>query len=166
MWKTLSIRRQRVLIGLALANLIWLVTLGALALSPTAATAPTDTRVAPVAGIACQTEATSALADRQVAGTIVIRIDGSIDFAISGDDSTAAWDAFAVSAELVERGCGPYDPIRIDLPDPSFIPGLRLVVEARWIDVQAWWQGHIDDETLSDRATRTTYQQADTPPLP
>jgi len=166
MWKTLSARQRRVLIGLALANLVLLATMGVLTLSPTAATLPTGTRVAPGTNIACQTIAARALADRRVAGTIVVHADGSIDFTISGDDPTAAWDAFAASAELVERGCGPYDPVRVDVPDPSLIPGLRLVVEARWTDVQAWWQGRIDDGALSDRAARTTYRQADRPLLP
>ncbi len=154
------------MIGLALANVVLLASIGTLALSPTPAATPTSIPSAPDVSVACQAEAASALTRREVAGTVAIRADGSVDFTISGDDPSDAWDAFAVSVELAANRCGPYDPIRVDVPDPSSIPGLRLVVEARWADVQAWAQGRLDDETLSGRATRSTYQRADSAPRP
>jgi hypothetical protein len=166
MWETLSNRQRNVLIGLALANVILLASIGTLALSPAPAATPTALPAAPDTSVACQAEAASALAHREVAGTIALRADGSVDFALSGDDPSDAWAAFAVSAELAANGCGPYDPVRVDVPDPSRIPGLRLVVEARWADVQAWSQGRLDDETLSDRAARSTYLRADAAPRP
>ncbi|HEY4689772.1 MAG TPA: hypothetical protein VIK33_10700 [Anaerolineae bacterium] len=159
MWKTLSPRQRRVLIGLGLTNAILLVTIGALALAPASEASPIATPHLPDTTIACRTTAAQALADHRVAGTVALRADGSIDFTLSGDDPADAWDAFAASAELPAQGCGPYDPIRVDVADPSLTPGLRLIVEARWIDVQAWAQGRIDDETLSQRTARSTYTQ-------
>ena len=157
MWAKLSTRQRRVLVGLGLANLILLIAAGAFLLTPGALPEPIHTPAPPDTSTACQTTAARALADHEVAGTIAIHADGSIEFVISGDAPTDAWDAFAVSVEMAGRGCGPYDPIRVDARDPSLAPNRRLVVEARWIDVQAWSQGRIDDNTLSTRAKRSTY---------
>ncbi len=162
MWTTLSIRQRRILIGLGLANLILLAAIGVLALTPAPQPAGTPPP-APDTALTCRSTAAHALVEHDVAGTVAIFPDGSIEFAIGDDDPASAWEAFAVSAELPARGCGPYDPIRIDVPDPSLTPNLRLVVEARWADVQAWWLGRIDDETLSERTRRSTYVQPSAP---
>jgi len=159
MWKAFSSRQRGVLIGLGLANVILLGAIAALALSPAPGLTPTVTP-APLHTVnACQAEAARALAEQYIAGIVAIRDDGSIDFTMSGDDPADAWVAFAVSAELPKLGCGPYDPIRVDAPDPSRIANRRLVVEASWLDVQAWSQGRIDDEVLSERMTRTSYMR-------
>ena len=159
MWKAFSSRQRGVLIGLGLANAILLGAIAALALSPAPGLTPTVTPAPPHTVNACQAEAARALAKQYVAGIVTIRDDGSIDFTMSGDDPADAWVAFAVSAELPKLGCGPYDPIRVDAPDPSRIANRRLVVEASWLDVQAWSQGRIDDEVLSERMTRTSYMR-------
>jgi hypothetical protein len=157
MWKGFSSRQRGVLIGLGLANVILLGTMAALALSPAPGLTPTVTPVPLDTLNTCQAEAARALAEQNVAGIVAIRDDGSIDFTMSGDDPADAWVAFAVSADLPKLACGPYTPIRVDAPDPSRIANRRLVVEAAWLDVQAWSQGRIDDEMLSERMTRTSY---------
>lgn len=162
MWTTLSIRQRRVLIGLSFANLILLAAIGVLAVAPAPQPATTPAPV-PDTALTCRSAAARALVEHDVAGTVAILPAGSIEFTIGDDDPASAWDAFAVSAELPARGCGPYDPIRIDVPDPSLAPNRRLVVEARWADVQAWWLGRIDDETLSERTRRSTYVRPSAP---
>jgi hypothetical protein len=164
MWRTLSSRQRSALIGLGLANLILLVAIAALALSPAPGTTPTVTPLPLHAANACQAEAARALAKQNIAGIVAIRDDGSIDFTMSGDDPADAWVGFAISAELPKLGCGPYNPIRVDAPDPSRIANRRLVVEASWLDVQAWSQGHIDDAALSERMTRASYTRPDLSP--
>lgn len=166
MLATLSPRQRRVLISLGLANLILLIVIGAFIFSPEPEPIPTSTTILPDTAPICQSAAASALAEHGVAGTITIRGDGSIDFVISGDDPADAWDAFAVSAELPEQSCGPYDPIRLDVSDPSLAPNHRLVVEARWDDVKAWSLGQIDDEALSERTHRSTYVRQPSPTQP
>ena len=163
MWAGLSSRQRRVLIGLGLANAILLIALGALALAPTPDPISPKSSPLPDPGNACRTIAARALAERGVAGTIAIRAGDSIDFRLSGEDPAAAWSALAAAAGLPARGCGPYDPIRIDVPDPSLAPNLRLVVEARWTDVLAWSQGRLDDAALSERMARSTYVQPASP---
>lgn len=157
MWNTLSTHQRRVLAGLGLANLVVLAAMGSLMLAPATNPTPAETVVPSGDRNTCQSTTASALADHGVAGTIAIRADGGIEFTLSGGDATEAWDALAVSAALPEQGCGPYDPIRIDLPDPSGAPKLRLVVEARWADAQAWSSGRINDAALSERMRRSTY---------
>jgi len=159
MWSALSLFQRRVLIGLAAANVALLALIGALAFSPAL-----DTPAAPLPSqvdLDCQSAAASALARRGVAGTVTVRADSSIDFTLGGNDPAAAWEAFAVSADMPARGCGPYTPIRVDVPDPSLTPRRRLIVEARWLDVQAWAQGRIDDAALSERTIRSTYTRAE-----
>ncbi|HJW84651.1 MAG TPA: hypothetical protein VJ754_10145 [Anaerolineae bacterium] len=162
----LSARQRRVLLGLGLANLFVLIAAGALFLTPEPAPQPVHAPAPPETTLTCRTAAARALADLGVAGTIALRADSSIEFVIGGDDPTDAWDAFAVSAEIGEHGCGPYDPIRVDLPDPSLAPDHRLVVEARWADVKAWSLGQIDDEALSSRARRSAYVRRALPAQP
>jgi hypothetical protein len=157
MWSSLSTRQRRVLIGLGLANLTLLIVAGTFVLTPEPETSPIPTPTLSSQAIECRTIAARLLADHEVAGTIAVYSDGSIEFVIGGDDPTAAWDSLAVSVEMTQRGCGPYDPIRVDVPDPSRVADRRLVVEARWIDVLAWSQGQIDDAKLSDRSKRTSY---------
>ncbi len=163
MWAGLSSRQRRVLIGLGLANAMLLIALGALALAPAPNPISSEPAPLPDPHNACRTIATSALAERDVAGTIAIRAGDSIDFRLSGDDPAAAWSALAAAADLPARGCGPYDLVRIDVPDPSLALNLRLVVEARWADVLAWSQGRLDDAALSERMARSTYVQPASP---
>ncbi|MGH2593521.1 MAG: hypothetical protein ACRDGG_08420 [Anaerolineae bacterium] len=166
MWSALSTRQRNLLIGLAVANLFLLTAMGALLLAPEPQPIAIMTPPALDTRIVCRSAAARALADRDVAGTVAIRADGSIDFAVSSDDPADAWDAFAASAELPAQDCGPYDPIRIDVPDPSLTPNLRLVVEARWADVKAWSLGQIDDEALSSRTIRSIYVIGSLPARP
>ena len=164
MWSALSTRQRNLLIGLAVANLIVLTALGALLLAPAPQPIAVATPPTPDTRIACRAAAARALAERDVAGTVALRADGSIDFTLSSDDPADAWDAFAVSAELPAQACGPYDPIRIDVADPSLAPDRRLVVEVRWADVKAWSLGQIGDEALSHRTTRLSYTRPNSPP--
>ena len=164
MRRSLSRRQRSVLILLGSVNLILLGAITVLALSPAHKPVPTPTSARPHTMNACQAGAARALTEQNVAGIVAIRDDGSIEFTMSGDDPADAWAAFAVSAGLPRRGCGPYDPIRVDAPDPSRLPNRRLVVEASWLDVQAWSRGQIGDETLSERMTRAMYTRPDSPP--
>jgi len=164
MWSALSTRQRSLLIGLAIGNLVVLTAMSALLLAPEPA--PITAPPPPDTSLGCRSAAARALTERDIAGSVTIRADGSIDFALSGDDPADAWEALAVSVELPAQGCGPYDPVRVDLPDPSLAPNRRLVVEARWADVTAWSLGRINDETLSERAARSTYVSAPLPSSP
>ncbi|HLF28088.1 MAG TPA: hypothetical protein VJG32_17290 [Anaerolineae bacterium] len=166
MWATLSTRQRRILIGLGVANVVLLLAVGTLALAPAPEPVSTAPSALPDTSAACRSTAAGALSAHAVAGTVAIHADGGIDFSLSGADPADAWDALAVSAELPELGCGPYDPIRIDVPDPSLTPRLRLVVEARWSDVQAWSLGRLDDTAFSERTHRSTYLQPDSTARP
>lgn len=160
--------QKRFLIGLAIANAILFIAAGALLATPEPQASPIAAPSSPTPDRSqtCQAIAAQRMAAHAIAGTVTLHADGSIAFKLSGDDATDAWDAFAVSAELPARRCGPYDPVRIDVPDPSLIPNLRLVVEARWADVEIWAKDKIDDQTLSDRTSRSTYQAAPLPSVP
>lgn len=165
MWNGLSSRQKRVLFGLGLANVLLLGAIGALTWSPATDTKTVQPPTPSDTSLACQAEGAHALSVRHVAGTVALSADGAIEFTLSGADPTDAWDAFAVAAELTARGCGPYDPIRVDVPDPSLVDNQRLIVEARWEDVQIWSQGRIDDEALSERTRRATYARGHLGPL-
>jgi len=158
--------RRRFVIGLAGANFVLLATIGALLAAPNPPLAAPPTVTLPGNSFACQSLAAQEMTEQGIGGSVAIRADGSIEFQLSGEDATEAWDAFAASAKLPEHKCGPYDPIRIDVSDPSLVPNQRLVVEARWADVLAWSQGRIDDQTLSDRTSRTTYARPRMPVVP
>lgn len=165
--RSLSGRQRNLLAVLAVANIVLLTAAGALLLAPDAGAEATPAPpLTPDAGDTCQGLAASEMATHGIAGAVTLGLDGSIDFRLSGDDSQVAWEAFAVAARLPQRRCGPYEPIRIDVPDPSLAPNSRLVVEARWADVRAWSQGQIDDQTLSERTTRSTYTASPPPTIP
>lgn len=167
---SLSKRQRSLLFGLGIANLI-LLTAAATLLG--ASDDPLVTNETPIAtrnrsasqrDTQCREDAARALAEHSVAGSVALPPDGSIDFVLGGDDPADAWDALMISSELAVQRCGPYDPVRVDVSDPSGLAQQRLIVEARWADVNAWAAGQIDDATLSDRMQRTNYTLPDSPP--
>ena len=99
-----------------------------------------------------------------VAGIVALPLDGSIQFVLSGDDPADAWKALTISTELADQDCGPYNPIWVDVPDPSHIPHQRLVVEAHWVDVRSWSLGEMDDEELSNKFQRSAYSLSQSTP--
>ncbi len=114
----------------------------------------------------CQAIGAQLLASHNLAGTARLDADGGLRFELSGRDisgrllsraSEVAWDALPLALALPDAGCGPYQMLRVDVPDPSGQPGGRLLVEVSWIDLRAWGKGELDDGELSARLRATSY---------
>ena len=146
-------RRQRiVLISIGIFNAVVLILL-ALVLF-------TDQPSEPIATLADKSphcEETAALNLRQsgVAASVTItnqamlvRVDGP---------SVEAWDVFSMTANLVSLGCGPYNLIRVDVPDPQDRPNVRMTLELTGPEVQYWANGVLNDAQLADRMRRQLY---------
>lgn len=151
-------RQQRLVLGAALlinvailGILIWLVfssTTPPVALTP----------IEPNNAIECENNAALSLRQQGVSGSVTISGSESIQVYINGTNAGAAWNVFSTTATLLNYGCGPYQIVRVDVPDPDQRANTRLRLEANWPDVQAWAGGSIDDGQLSDRMRRRLYQ--------
>ncbi len=146
-------RRQRILlISIAVFNIAVLILL-ALVLF-------TDQPAEPIATLTennQQCEETAALNLRQngVAASVTItnqallvRVDGP---------SAEAWDVFSVTTRLVPLGCGPYNLVRVDVPDPQDRPTVRMTLELTGRELQYWATGVLNDAQLADRMRRQLY---------
>lgn len=168
---SISKRQRLVLSALGVANLILLVTTVML-LGPSTPDADVvdvleEVKLPPTLPAnhaQCRTQAALALTNHDVAGIVALPLDGSIQFVLSGDDPADAWKALTISTELADQDCGPYNPIWVDVPDPSHIPHQRLVVEAHWGDVRSWSLGEMDDEELSNKFQRSAYSLSQSTP--
>jgi hypothetical protein len=63
-----------------------------------------------------------------------------------------------MTAKLSRLNCGPYNLVRVDVPDPTGQPALRLVLELTGLEVQYWADGQLTDGQLSERMRRLQYQ--------
>jgi hypothetical protein len=152
---TLS-RRQR--LALLLVGLLNVLVIGGLLLivltdAPPPLTAITDNNA--------QCEANAALRLRQhgVAASVVIT-QQTLLITVSGPDAAAAWDVFSATVQLAAIHCGPYNLIRVDVPDPDRRPAYRLVLELTGPELQAWADGRLTDGQLAERTRRQLYQTA------
>ena len=146
-------RRQRLwLIGIAAFNAVVLILLFVLLFSDQ----PTEP-AATLVDNSQQCEETAALDFRQnnVAASVAItnqamlvRVDGP---------SAEAWDVFSVTTRLVPLGCGPYNFIRVDVPDPDQRPNVRMTLELTGPELQLWANGTLNDAQLADRMRRQLY---------
>lgn len=151
-------RQQRRVLGIAflvnvviLGALIWLVFS-----TPAAPIAPAP--IAPNNTVECEDDAALSLRQQSVSGSIYISGTESIQVFVDGTDAGAAWTVFSTTLALLNAGCGPYQTIRVDVPDPDQRPNTRLILEVSWPDAQAWATKQIDDGQLSDRMRRRLYQ--------
>jgi hypothetical protein len=151
-------RQQRLVLGAALLTnvailgiLIWLVFSSTI---PTIAPPPIE----PNNAIECENNAALSLRQQGVSGSIMISGSESIQVYINGADAGAAWNVFSTTATLLNYGCGPYQVVRVDVPDPDQRSNTRLRLEVSWLDVQAWANDLIDDGQLSERMRRQVYQ--------
>jgi hypothetical protein len=104
-------------------------------------------------------EANAALALRQQGVAASVSITGSALFVnVIGPDAAAAWDVFSMTARLNRLNCGPYNLVRVDVPDPAGQAGTRLVLELTGLEVQYWAGGQLTDGQLAERMRRLQYQ--------
>ena len=120
----------------------------------------TDQPPAPIATLtdnSLHCEETAALHLRQsgVAASVTItnqamlvRVDGSSD---------EAWDVFSMTTKLVPLGCGPYNLIRVDVPDPTQRADTRMTLELTGSELQFWAAGVLNDVQLAERMRRQLY---------
>ncbi len=85
---------------------------------------------------------------------LLVRVDGP---------SAEAWDVFSVTTQLTPLGCGPYNLIRVDVPDPSGRPTVRMTLELTGPELQYWADGVLNDAQLADRMRRQLYSIAAAP---
>ena len=147
-----------------------LVVLGGLVLLLTANDLPPSLALTPGPDNSAACEANAALGLRQQSVAASVSITDSVLFVnVIGPDAAAAWDVFSVTAKLHRLNCGPYNLVRVDVPDPTGQPASRLVLELTGLEVQYWADGQLTDGQLSERMRRLQYQtrpSAGTPAAP
>ena len=62
------------------------------------------------------------------------------------------------TTRLAALGCGPYNLVRVDVPDPEGRPDARLILELTGPELQLWVDGQLDDGQLAERMRRKLYQ--------
>ena len=155
-------RRQRLtLLAIAVFNFAMLGALAVLVLTDT--TAPIDQPSGPDNSVLCEANAALTLRQQRVPGTVSIVSNRLLEVDVAGPNAGAAWDVFSATVRLARAGCGPYDLIRVDVPDPDSRPNVRMLIEISWPEVEAWSKGKFDDGQLSERMHRQLYVSA---PLP
>ncbi len=110
----------------------------------------------PDLGARCEVNAALAFRQQGVASSVAITreallvtIDGSSD---------QAWDVFSATTRLTSMGCGPYNLVRVDVPDPDGRPDVRLLYELTGPELQMWVEGKLTDAQLAERMRRQMYQ--------
>ena len=110
----------------------------------------------PDIGAPCEANAALAFRQRGVAASVSITREALL-VTVSGS-SDQAWDVFSATTRLGPMGCGPYNLIRVDVPDPDGRPDVRLYYELTGPELQLWANGKLDDAQLADRMRRQMYQ--------
>jgi hypothetical protein len=152
---TLSRRRQLTLLLVGLFNVLLiggllLLVLTDTPLPPTATTAPDNSAQ-------CEANAALRLRQRGVAASVAIT-QQTLLVTVIGPDAAAAWEVFSATVQLAAIRCGPYNLIRVDIPDPDQRPAYRLVLELTGSELQAWADGRLTDGQLVERTRRQLYQ--------
>lgn len=151
-----KLSRKQIVVVAAIAVLNLLV-LGGLILVLTAEDPPPAPTSGPDNNADC--EANAALTLRQQGVAASVSITGSaLIVNVIGPDAAAAWDVFSMTARLNRLNCGPYNLVRVDVPDPAGQAGTRLVLELTGLEVQYWAGGQLTDGQLSERMRRLQYQ--------
>ena len=114
--------------------------------------------VLPQPDVGAPCEANAALGLRQSGVAASVSITNQIMLVTIDGTSDQAWDVFSTTSKLVNMGCGPYNLIRVDVPDPEGRPNTRLVYELTGLEVQYWTAGQLNDLQLAERMRRQIYQ--------
>jgi hypothetical protein len=149
-----SLTRQQSLSVMAGAAIIAVIFLAAIALLLT--DEPPQRLEWPDVGAPC--EANAALAFRQQGVAASVSITRAALLVTVFGPSDQAWDVFSATTRLVNMGCGPYNLIRVDVPDPEGRPDVRLFYELTGPELQLWLEGKLNDAQLAERMRRQMYQ--------
>jgi hypothetical protein len=149
-----SLSRQQRLTLLGGAALIAVIFLAAILLLLT--DEPPQRLEWPDIGAPC--EANAALAFRQQGVAASVSITRSALLITIYGSSDQAWDVFSATTRLAAMGCGPYNLVRVDVPDPDGRPAVRLYYELTGPELQLWAEGKINDAQLAERMRRQMYQ--------
>ena len=103
-------------------------------------------------------EANAALAFRQQGVASSVAITRAAMLVTVNGSSDQAWDVFSATTRLSSMGCGPYNLIRVDVPDPEGRPDVRMFYELTGQELQLWAAGQLDDGQLAERMRRQLYQ--------
>ena len=122
---------------------------------------PPEPLIWPDIGAPCEAYAAASFRQHNVAASVTITREAML-VAINGP-STQAWDVFSATARIAALGCGPYNLVRVDVPDPDGRPNVRLIYELTGPELQLWLDGKSSDVELAQRMRRQVYQTA--PPV-
>lgn len=153
-----SLSRQQIII-VAVIAVLNLVVLGGLVVLLTTEEPVPSLALTPAPDNNTQCEATAALTLRQQGVAASVSITNSALIAnVTGPGAVAAWDVFSMTAKLSRLNCGPYNLVRVDVPDPTGQADTRLVLELTGLEVNYWATGQLTDGQLSERMRRLQYQ--------
>jgi hypothetical protein len=110
----------------------------------------------PDTGAPCEANAALAFRQQGVAASVSITREALL-VTVSGS-SDQAWDVFSATTRLAALGCGPYNLIRVDVPDPEGRADVRLSYELTGPELQRWAEGQLNDAQLAERMRRQMYQ--------
>ena len=110
----------------------------------------------PDLGAPCEANAALTFRQRGVAASVAITREAML-VTVDGP-SAQAWDVFSATTRLATMGCGPYNLVRVDVPDPEGRPGARLILELTGPELQLWAGSQLDDGQLAERMRRQLYQ--------
>jgi len=112
----------------------------------------------PDLGAPCEANAALVFRQQGVASSVSITREALL-VTVNGS-SAQAWDVFSATTRLATMGCGPYNLIRVDVPDPEGRPDVRLILELTGPELQMWIAGQLNDGQLAERMRRQMYQTA------
>ncbi len=149
-----SLNRQQRLILLASSAIIAVILISAILLVLT--DQPSPALPWPDVGAPCEANAALAFRQQGVAASVSITREALL-VTVDGP-SSQAWDVFSATTRLATTGCGPYNLVRVDVPDPDGRPDVRLFYELTGKELQLWAAGQLDDGQLAERMRRQMYQ--------
>jgi hypothetical protein len=149
-----SLTRQQRVILVASTAIIAIIFLSAILLLLT--DQPPQALPWPDLGAPC--EANAALVFRQQGVASSVSITRAALLVTVSESSDQAWDVFSATTRLAAMGCGPYNLVRVDVPDPDGRPDVRLFYELTGPELQMWVEGKLNDAQLAERMRRQMYQ--------
>jgi hypothetical protein len=149
-----SLTRQQRLILIASAAIIAVIFLSAILLLLT--DQPPEALPWPDLGAPCEANAALVFRQQGVAASVSITREALL-VTVNGS-SDQAWDVFSATTRLAAMSCGPYNLVRVDVPDPDGRPDVRLYYELTGPELQLWAEGKINDAQLAERMRRQMYQ--------
>jgi hypothetical protein len=149
-----SLTRQQRLALLAIAAINAFILIAAIVLLST--DQPPQRLEWPDIGAPCEANAALVFRQQGVAASVAITREALL-VTVNGS-SDQAWDVFSATTRLVTMGCGPYNLVRVDVPDPEGRRDVRLFYELTGLELQMWVEGQLNDAQLADRMRRQMYQ--------